>query len=323
MGLKVTRGIEATPAKVVLYGVEGIGKTTLASQFPGALILDTENGSRRLDVARFRCSTWPDLMVALREMVVEPSGFQTVVIDSADWAESMCREYLCEKHGKKSIEDWPYGKGFTLLAETYGKMLEVCDKLIEAGLHVVIVAHSKVVRTSPPDQTEGFDRYELDLHKHLAPAVKEWADAVLFLNYRTKLVQGSDGRHKGLGGKQRLMFAERSAAWDAKNRFGLPEEMPLDIDQLAPIFASVAGAGPSPSRSGGEAEAPLYDRILAAIGKARTVKTLGDIGDRIEARQSAGELDDVQVAGLMGAINQRHQAIEPQHSDAAGEEVGA
>lgn len=322
MGLKITRGIEATPAKVVLYGVEGIGKTTLASQFPGALILDTENGSRRLDVARFRCSTWPDLMVALREMVVEPSGFQTVVIDSADWAESMCRQYLCDKHGKKSIEDWAYGKGFTLLAETYGKMLEVCDKLVEVGLHVVIVAHSKVVRTSPPDQTEGFDRYELDLHKHLAPAVKEWADAVLFLNYRTKLVQGSDGRHKGLGGKQRIMFAERSAAWDAKNRFGLPEEMPLDIDQLERIFAGVAGAGPSPSRSGDAAGVSL-DKIRAEIAKATTVDRLGKITDRLDKRLSEGQISDDDWSALTDLVNERHQAIEPQHQDAAGEEVGA
>jgi hypothetical protein len=320
MGLKITRGIETTPAKVVLYGVEGIGKTTLASQFPGALILDTENGSRRLDVARFRCGTWSDLMVALREMVVEPAGFSTVVIDSADWAESMCRDFLCEKHGKKSIEDWPYGKGFTLLAETYGKMLEVCDTLIEVGLHVVIVAHSKVVRTSPPDQTEGFDRYELDLHKHLAPAVKEWADAVLFLNYRTKLVQGSDGRHKGLGGKQRLMFAERSAAWDAKNRFGLPEEMPLDIEQLAPIFANVATTGPSPTR-GGDAAGDLLDTIRAEIAKAKTVARLGKITDRLDQLLSEDQITSEDWSSLTDLVNDRHAEIEP--ATAAGEEVGA
>jgi hypothetical protein len=320
MGLKISRGIETTPAKVVLYGVEGIGKTTLASQFPGALILDTENGSRRLNVARVRCSSWPDLMVALREMVVDPAGFQTVVVDSADWAESLCRQWLCEKHGKKSIEDWPYGKGFTVLAETFDKLLKVCDQIVEAGLHVVIVAHSKVVRTSPPDQTEGFDRYELDLHKHLAPSIKEWADCVLFLNYRTKLVQGSDGRHKGLGGKQRLMFAERTAAWDAKNRYGLPEEMPMGIEALAPIFATAAESGPPSSRSEGVAGVSL-DTIRATIAKAGTVAKLGKITDRIDQLLSEDQITGDDWSSLTDLVNARHAEIEPEHQAAAGEEV--
>jgi hypothetical protein len=309
MALKIIRGIEETPAKVVLYGVEGIGKTTLASQFPNALILDTEGGSKRLDIARVKCATWPDLMVALREMVVEPAGFKTVVVDSADWAESLCRQYLCDKHGKKSIEDWPYGKGFTVLAETFSKMLEACDKIVDSGLHVVIVAHSKVVRTSPPDQTEGFDRYELDLHKHIAPSVKEWADCVLFLNYRTKLVQGSDGRHKGLGGKQRLMFAERSAAWDAKNRFGLPEEMPMGIDALAPIFGQ---AVKKPAAKAKKSGVELVEYVTPLIRSADTVQALGKLVDGLDLALSEDRLTSDQWSELTDLANARHEEIEPQ-----------
>jgi hypothetical protein len=323
MGLKIVRGKVAGPVRGVLYGTEGIGKSTLATQWPAPLVLDTEDGTGQIDCARVVIHDCVNLESAMLDIAGDPQGFRTVVIDSADWMERQIIEHIVRKANKRSIEDFGFGKGYTMLAEYLARILGVADTLIAAGLNVLFVAHAKVQRTSPPDETDGYDRYELKLTKHSAPLLKEWCDLLLFANYRTKLVEGGDGRKKAIGGKERILYAERAAAWDAKNRYSLPESFPMSIDQLAPIFASVAGAGPSPSRSGGEAEAPLVDRILAAIGKARTVKTLGDIGDRIEARQSAGELDDVQVAGLMGAINQRHQAIEPQHSDAAGEEVGA
>ena len=313
MALKISRGVESAPVKALIFGTEGVGKTTLASQFPNALILDTEDGSKRLNVARYRCKHWTDLMVAVRELIVDSQGFKTVVIDSADWAEWLCRTHLCEKHGKKSIEEWPYGKGFTLLAETYSQLLEACDKLVDRGLHVVFVAHSKVVRTSPPDETEGFDRYEVDLHKQIAPAVKEWADLILFVNFRTKVVEGGDGRKKAIGGKERLMFAERCAAYDAKNRFGLPEQMPMSFDALAPIFASVAGTGSTPATPAGaeSAAVPLAETIRQTIAKAGTVKKLGTIGDRIDALVSEDKLTADEWSELTDLIKARHDDLEP------------
>jgi hypothetical protein len=194
--------------------------------------------------------------------------------------------------------------------------------LVGQGIHVVFVAHSTVKRTSPPDQTDGFDRYELKLTKQSAPLLREWCDLLLFCNYRTKLVEGSDGRLKATGGKDRLMHAEHSAAWDAKNRFGLPAEMPMDIGQLESIFAGPApapvGAPGQPAKTATAVQGPaagseetLQDLIERHIADAKSVRTLGRIGDRIDALLSEGQLTDGQADVLTKAVAARHDELEP------------
>lgn len=294
--LKIKRGKQASPARVVVYGTEGIGKSTLASQFPNPLILDTEDGTKHLDCSRVSCTEWKTLTLAMAELAVDSQGFQTVVIDSADWAEKLLTEWLLTTTGKKSIEEFGFGKGYVMLQEHVTRFLASADKLVARGMHVVFVAHSKVVRTSPPDQTDGYDRYELKLTKQVAPLFKEWADLVLFANYKTRLVEGADGRKKASGGKQRVMYAERSAAWDAKNRYGLAEEMPMSIEQLRPIFGQPAIA-----------KATLRERVASAT----TVAQLGELADLADEMVSKEKLTPEQAKTVHDLIGRRHEEIEP------------
>jgi hypothetical protein len=172
MGLKIVKGKQRPPLRVVMYGVEGIGKTTLASQFPKPIILDTEDGSAHLDVDRVPCRTMADLQGAMHSLVRDPEGYQTVVIDSADWAERMAQEQLLRDEKKDSIEQFGFGKGYVMLAERLSRILALADQLLARGLNVVWVAHAKVVRVSPPDQTDGFDRYEIEDAQAGGPAVQ-------------------------------------------------------------------------------------------------------------------------------------------------------
>jgi hypothetical protein len=325
--LQITRGRRQAAVRGTIYGIEGIGKTTLATQFPAPLVLDTEDGTNHIDVARASIHDWKSLTLALTELAVNAQGFKTIVIDSADWAEKLLIEWLLKTSGKKSIEDFGFGKGYTMVAEHWTRFLASCDVLISQGINVVFVAHSTVKRTSPPDQTDGFDRYELKLTKQSAPLLREWCDLLLFCNYRTKLVEGSDGRLKAQGGKERIMHAEHSAAWDAKNRFDLPAEMPMDIGQLEAIFSgpapAVVGGAQRPAkveapRLGAEAqspaaglEEPLQDLIQRHIADAKSVRTLGRIGDRIDALLSEGQLTDDQADVLTKAVAARHDELEP------------
>jgi hypothetical protein len=324
--LQITRGRRQAAVRGTIYGIEGIGKTTLATQFPAPLVLDTEDGTNHIDVARASIHDWKSLTLALTELAVNAQGFKTIVIDSADWAEKLLIEWLLKTSGKKSIEDFGFGKGYTMVAEHWTRFLASCDVLIGQGINVVFVAHSTVKRTSPPDQTDGFDRYELKLTKQSAPLLREWCDLLLFCHYRTKLVEGSDGRLKATGGKDRVMHAEHSAAWDAKNRFDLADEMPMDIGQLQSIFA-----GPAPAAVGGahrpakvkappgvDAQSPaagseetLQDLIERHIADAKSVRTLGKIGDRIDALLSEGQLTDDQADVLTKAVAARHDELEP------------
>jgi hypothetical protein len=301
--VKIVKGKQAAPVRCVLYGVEGIGKTTLAAQFPTPLFLDTEDGTKQLEVDRVACQDWPSLRGAVAELAVEKHGYQTIVIDSIDWAERALVEFVCKQDGKKSIEDYGFGKGYTVVAEHMGRFVEGLDNLHRAGLHVLLVAHAKVQRTSPPDQTDGYDRYELRLSKQVSPIVKEWADALLFANYRMRLIEGSDGKRKAIGGKDRVVYAERAAAYDAKNRYGLGEELPMTIEALAPLFT---GTGAKPI------DTELYDQVVKYIAEAKSVRTLGKIGDRIDALLSDGQLTAEQCEALTVLVKERHDAIEPQ-----------
>jgi hypothetical protein len=301
MSLNIVRGKMQSPIRGVIYGTEGIGKTTLAGQWPNPLILDTEEGSSRIDCARVVCRDWLTLEGAMHELARDSQGFKTIVVDSADWAERHIIDHLLRKSGKKSIEDFGFGKGYVMLAEHVAKLLSAADQLIDRGMNVVFVAHSKVQRTSPPDETEGFDRWELKLTKHSSPLFKEWCDLLLFCNYRLTLVEGQDGRMKARGGKERVMYAQRAAAWDAKNRFGLPESMPMSIDQLA----SVIGAA--------ESKPKWTDRVKAAA----TVEDLGRIADDADEAVSRGELTDDQAAKLRKMIDGRHNEIEPADAEVA------
>jgi hypothetical protein len=292
--LKIERGRRHSPVRAVVYGTEGIGKSTLAAAFPSPVIFDTEEGTHHLDVARVSIGSWDELRAAIAEIGGGRGEFRTVVIDSADWAERLLVEHLLAEHKQKSIEGFGFGKGYTLLAEGFGRLLTQCDALIGVGLNVVFVAHSKVQRTSPPDMADGFDRYELKLTKQTAPLLKEWCDLLAFCNYKTAVTEGSDGRKKATGGKRRLMHLERAAAWDAKNRYGLDAELPMTIESLAPIFAEPA------KRPG------WRDRVAAAT----TVEELGRIGDDADQAVSDGKLTPELRERLDAAINERHAAIE-------------
>ncbi len=262
MNIPTIRGRVARPQKAVIYGPEGVGKSTLASQLPSPIFLDTEGGTHHLDVVRFaEPATWDDVTAAIAQLAGGGHEFKTLVIDTADWLEKRLAAHVCKKAGKESIEDFGYGKGFTLVAEEFAKFLASLDGLIRRGLHIVFLAHSTVRKFESPDQVGSYDRYELKLSKQVAPLLKEWADVILFANYVTKVAEGESGKRRGIGGKERMLFTTHAAAYDAKNRHGLEDRLPFALDSIARVFGAVAPAqapAPEPAKSVADQLAALF-----------------------------------------------------------------
>lgn len=234
--MQITRGTIPTGQKVIIYGPEGIGKTTLAAQFPGAVFIDTEGSTKNYDVARLPAPTsWEMLKAEAEYPLTHPGEVGTLVIDTADWAEKLCNRAVCAKSNKTGIEDFGYGKGYTYAAEEFGRLLDILSRLTEQGIHVVITAHAQLRKVEQPDEMSSYDRWELKCSKQLSPILKEWADMVLFCNYKTMVVKTKDGKGKAQGNR-RVMYSTHNACWDAKNRVNLPDELDMDWKQIAFAF---------------------------------------------------------------------------------------
>jgi len=177
----VTRGQVSKPHRVLIYGPEGVGKTTFAASAPDPIIIGTEDGSGALDVPRFpRPESWGDVLEAVDALTAKGHDYRTCVIDSLDWAEPMVWAHVCAASSKSSIEDFGFGKG-------YVEALNEARKLL---------------------------------------AVREWADAVLFANWEQYAAE-VDGRTKGVSTGRRVLHTTKTAAFEAKNRFALPDEIDL------------------------------------------------------------------------------------------------
>lgn len=228
--MQITRGKIPSALKILIYGAEGIGKSTLASQFPDPVFIDTEGSTKQLDVARLPVpETWGDIISQVK-YIANNDVCKTLVIDTADWAEMLCIKALC---GSKSIEDFGYGKGYVMLAERFQELLTELNKVIASGVHVVLTAHAQMRKFEQPDEMGAYDRWELKMQKKTAPLVKEWSDMILFCNYLTHVVE-KDGKKKAQGG-ERVMYTTHHPCWDAKNRFGLPDMLPMSFDSIRDV----------------------------------------------------------------------------------------
>lgn len=244
----IKRGVQQRPQRVIIYGPEGVGKSTLAAGFPSPVLLDTEQGSSHIDVARLDCRSYGDVINAVEELKQGGHGFQTVIIDSIDWCERLLVDAFLKDHNKrsnaslKSIEDFGYGKGYKMIEPVAMDLLSRLNTLMSAGMNVVLVGHSRRVKFEMPETAGSYDKHELNLSKFVAPLVKEWADAMIFCNF---VVTVQDG--KGHGGNQRMVYTSPSAPWEAKNRHGMPAIMSMDAGEISRLlFASVPGASSNP-----------------------------------------------------------------------------
>ena len=271
--LNITAGRVMRPQKLVLYGVEGIGKTSLAAQTPEPLFIDTEGGTTHLDVRRLqKPASWEELIALIKEVAATPDVCRTLVIDTADWAEQMAIDHICQKYKQPGLESFGYGKGYTFLAEEFSRMLAACDEVILSGKNVVITAHARQRRVELPDETGGFDVWGLKLSKQCAPLLKEWPDSLLFINYKTYVVATDSNTHKAQGGK-RVIYTSHSPVWDAKNRHGLPEELDLSYTSIAPIFGDVKPAPQATPAPQAQASAPAAQQPLPTVSP-ETLQTL-------------------------------------------------
>lgn len=235
---QIKHGKQPMPPRMIVYGTEGIGKSTFAANAPDPIFIQTEDGLSEIDCDKFPLATrLEDVQTALLELFSEEHNYQTVVLDSLDWLERLIWDELCRQFNVSSIEkvDGGYAKGYTHALTHWRQILDSLNRLrSQRGMVVMCIAHSKVEKFEDPE-TSAYDRYSPRLNKHAQALVCEWSDAVLFASrrFRTQTEDAGFGRKRaiaaavGKGGGERILRCVGGPTCIAKNRFGLPEELPL------------------------------------------------------------------------------------------------
>lgn len=221
---------------LVIYGTDGVGKTSFAcgAGAASACVVGTETSAKKYGVPMdsiFRVRSHRDLIDTVSDL--RASGghvYKTLIIDALDGIEKLCEDEVCKNEGTLSVEEVPYGKGVPAAHALFIRFINVCEAIREEfKLNVIFIAHSHVKAMNDPQQPAAYDRHQLKLREKNAAYVREIVDTVLFATFETfvKTNKDTDKKGRGIGGEARVMFTERRAAFDAKNRDGLPFKMEL------------------------------------------------------------------------------------------------
>ena len=238
---EVQQTMQIEPMKVLIYGVEGIGKTTFASKFPDPIFIDTEGSTGFINARKLPNPTsWTMLLDELEDIKSDPRG-KTLIIDTLDWAERLAKKYLMDKNKWAAIDSTNYGSRYVALSDEIGKLLNKLTEIKDLGINVVLTAHAETKKHELPDEMGQYDKYTLKLEKRDAGLAKEWADMILFFNYKTTIISDSKSNSKKATGGQRVMYTTHKPAWDAKNRLGLPDELPIDFEAIRELFEAKTG----------------------------------------------------------------------------------
>lgn len=242
----IRKGPSEKEPRLVLIGVEGVGKSTAGAGMPAPIFLCAEDGlvgPQFAETPSFAAPTWADALGFLDWLRTEPHEFKSLVVDTLDWLEPKLYTHVCTRDSKSSIEDYGYGKGYTVAAEEFRIFLAKLDELNKRGMAILVLTHSQIKAFNNPIG-DNYDRYEPKVAKQIAGMVKEWADAVLFARFQVFAHKGKGQmKAKGIGGQERVVHTTHSAGWDAKNRYGLPDEMELDMGSILEAIKSANGAG--------------------------------------------------------------------------------
>lgn len=233
----VTTKVVNEPPRIVIYGAPKVGKSTFVSESPSPIMIDLEDGSKNINIPRISdIVTLDKFKEVITALLSDKHEYKTLIIDSVDWLERLVHKDLSTKHGKDSIEDFGYGKGYQLSCEVFDTILSALDRLrLERKMIIIFIGHDIVKKYNDP-LNDSYDRHTLKLHAKAEAIVTEWSDAILYATkqvYTQKTEKGFGQKEvKAVSGNRRLLICDDTPSALAGNRYRLPKEMDLKWSEL-------------------------------------------------------------------------------------------
>lgn len=218
----------------LIYGVPGVGKTSLAAEYPDPVHIqfDGEQAPVGLSLDGWDgVKTFDEVISAIGALYNEEHEFKTLVIDSLSSLERAIWAEVCRRKNIPTIEALDFGKGYVEADNVWQEVLSGLSALrAERGMMIVLLGHAEIIRFESPT-TDPYARYNVALHKRARALVEASVDLIAFVNYRVTLKKVETGFNKtsthGEGGGQRLIYVEERPGFVAKNRFGMPPDVPF------------------------------------------------------------------------------------------------
>jgi hypothetical protein len=233
--MKVAKAISNRAPIILVYGAEGRGKTTLACKFPKPIAFLLERGlPRGVSVDAVEDANGFDAVVGgLRDIYNDPAGYESLIIDTVDALEALLLAGLCAKNNWKNIETPSYGKGWVAADDEWRRLIRAVTAIRDKHqMTIVLTCHATVERVDDP-RAPTYTSYQPRLHRRARGLVMDCADAIFFLAEDLRVVTDDGGfreRTRAASDARRFLFTEGRPAFAAKNRFGMPEKIPIPLD---------------------------------------------------------------------------------------------
>lgn len=215
----------------VFYGVHGVGKTELASEFPDPYYLPTM-GEEPPDGVEMpspgSAEAFGEVLDVIEWLLTADHDRKTFILDSLDGLEPLIWAEACARNGWNNIEDAGFGKGYVAADDIWRELIGGLQALRDAGIATVLIAHTEITRFDSPT-SDPFSRYGIKLHKRASALVQEAAQFVAFINYRHTLKEKEVGFNKKVshaeGSGERQIHLEERPGFLAKSRYGTPPSL--------------------------------------------------------------------------------------------------
>lgn len=225
--------VKATlPPRVLIYGPPGMGKTTLASEWPNPIYLQVEEGTPGdLEINSFgTLQSYDEVMEAISSLYTEDHDGQTLVLDSLDRLEPLVWAKVCADNQWQNMETVGYGKSYVAADSYWRDFADGCNALRrDKNMGIVYIAHSIISSVEDP-MTQSYSRFDIRLHKRATAIFQDEVDAILFLNQDVTIKQDEAkakqaARARADGGGRRYIYCAPRPAFVAKNRYGIADKI--------------------------------------------------------------------------------------------------